>query len=178
MAKFTSEQITEFYDLYFQKIYQYHYYKVLSIEAAEDLTGETFLAFAEQIKKKAEIDNPRAFLYGIAYRKLQDYLRAKYKLPMASVDLDSIQIVAEVDDFVQKQKTLAPEEKIMLIIDKLPEQQREIIELRLYEKLNLQEICIKIGKDMSYVKTTQNRAIKRLKILLSGIPDATNIVEE
>ena len=97
-SKFTSQQITEFYDLYFQKIYQYHYYKVLSVEIAEDLTGETFLAFAEQIKKRVEIDNPRAFLYGIAYRKLQDYLRSKYKLPMAGIDLDTMQVAAVVHD--------------------------------------------------------------------------------
>lgn len=176
MAKYKPHEITEFYEQYFHRIYQYLYYKVLSTEVAEDLTGDTFLAFAEYLNKnKANIDNPRAFLYGIAYRKLQDYLRNKYKLPMMPVDLDSMQIVAEVDDYVQKQKTLTPEEKVMLVIDKLPEQQREIIELRLYEKLSLQEVCDRIGKDMSYVKTTQNRAIKKLKSLLTGIPETTNI---
>lgn len=176
MAKYKPQEITEFYEQYFQRIYQYLYYKVLSVEVAEDLTGDTFLAFAEYLNKnKARIENPRAFLYGIAYRKLQDHLRNKYKMPVMPVDLDSMQIVAEVDDYVQKQNTLTPEEKVMLVIDKLPEQQREIIELRLYEKLSLQEVCDQIGKDMSYVKTTQNRAIKKLKSLLSGIPDTTNI---
>lgn len=176
--KFTNQQVTEFYTLYFDRIYRYFYYKLLSQELAEDLTGDTFLAFAEQLHLNKVHENPRAFLYGIANHKLNDFLRHKYKLPIAEVPVENIQAVAEIDEFVVQQEKLTPEEKIQQVLHLLPPQQREIIELRMLEKLTLSEVVEKIGKDMSYVKTTQNRAIKKLKNLLRGIPETTNNVEE
>lgn len=174
-SQFSKESLSEFYQQHFPALYKYFYYKVLSAEAAQDLSSETFLSFAEQVGIK-EIENPRAFLYGIAYYKLQDFLRYKYKLPRVDGDISELEIVGMVDTEIKEQSANpSPEDIIRRLLPQLPEQQRQIIELRLLGKLSLPEICDQIGKDMSYVKTTQSRAIKRLKSLLAGIPDSTNI---
>jgi DNA-directed RNA polymerase specialized sigma24 family protein len=40
--------------------------------------------------------------------------------------------------------------------------------MRLIEKMSLDEICEKLGKNMNYVKTTQKRGIRNLKFLISA----------
>jgi RNA polymerase sigma-70 factor (ECF subfamily) len=175
--KFTAEQFADFYDQHIQKLYRYFYYKVFSVETAEDLTSETFLAFANQLDT-TDIQNPQAFLYTIAYRKFQDFLRAKYKLPMTNLDISEAEAVQNIEDYVSEfNGQLTPEEILSDHLPKLPPQQREIIELRLIQKLSLNEICDRIGKDMSYVKTTQNRAIKNLKQIFACLPSPTNLIE-
>lgn len=174
--KLTAEEFGKLYDLHITKIYRYFYYKVFSVEIAEDLTSETFLAFAQQLDS-ANVQNPQAFLYKIAYFKFQDHLRSKYKLPTADVAVEDVEAQAKVEDYTdQFQGQRTPEEILQDHLPKLPPQQREIIQLRLIDKLSLPEICDKIGKDMSYVKTTQNRAIKNLKQIFACLPASTNIM--
>ncbi len=174
----TTEEFGKLYDLHITKIYRYFYYKVFSVEIAEDLTSETFLVFANQLDS-AKVQNPQAFLYTIAYHKFQDFLRQKYKLPLANIDISDVDNMRKLEEYTSDfngQRT--PEELLVEHLPKLPPQQREVIHLRLIEKLSLSEICDKIGKDMSYVKTTQNRAIKNLKQIFACLPSATNLLEE
>ncbi|MBL8015474.1 MAG: sigma-70 family RNA polymerase sigma factor [Candidatus Doudnabacteria bacterium] len=173
MATDSNQNLNTVYSQYFKTIYKYFYFKLLSVEAAEDLTSDTFLAFAEK-SQTDEVRNVKSFLYGVAYHKLQEYLRQKYTLPQTGLEVEHMAEKEDVEDFVQQESSLTPEEKILRVLDKLPEQQKEIIRMRIIEKLTLSEICDKMGKDMSYVKTTQNRAIKKLKELLIGIPTPTN----
>lgn len=170
MAKTSTARFTELYNTYFLKVYKYFYYRLLSVELAEDLTSDTFLAIAER-GAQTEVKNWQAFVFGVAYRKLQDHLREKYKLPQ--VDVDIAQLPEKLEHDFDQNKKNTPTEVVLSLVDKLPPQQREIILLRLAEKLTLNEICDKIGKDMAYVKTTQNRAIKNLRKLIAGIPIAT-----
>lgn len=168
--------LRDFYQANLRRVYDFLFFKVLSAEVAEDLTSETFLAFAERVESGQKIDTPSSFIMGIAFNKLQGYLREKYRMPISELDLERLPAqINEVDSFVEEAKTSATLEDLLVnYLDELPPQQREIIELRLIKKLNLQEICDKIGKSMSYVKTTQNRALKNLQKAIACKPVDTN----
>lgn len=148
----------------------------MNVEIAEDLTSETFISFAERIKSGKRIEVPNSFIMGIAFNKLQAYLREKYRIPISQLDLERLPgNLIEVDSFVEEavqHDTL--EELLAGYLEELPPQQREIIELRLLQKLSLGEICAKVDKNMSYVKTTQNRAIKNLQKAIACKPIDTN----
>jgi RNA polymerase sigma-70 factor (ECF subfamily) len=155
------------YDLYFDKLYKFFYYKVLSKEVAEDLTSDTFITFAQIIKDKKQIENVKAFLFGVAKNIFLKYLQQKYRqpIPFSSIS-DNFEEYA--DNYVQEvEKKVNLEDKVMLFLNKVPEKQRIVLQLRLIEKLSLKEICIKLDKDMNYVKTTQKRGLKTLKEIIA-----------
>jgi RNA polymerase sigma-70 factor, ECF subfamily len=163
-----SFDIALFYDLNFENLYRFFYYKTLSKDIAQDLTSETFLTFATILSKKnIEMQDPKKYLYGIAKNIFVKYLRQKYKqeIPMSTLSRDFEEYIEE---FVQESiSTTDYTEIIAKYIPMLPEKQGIVIKLRFVEKLTLSEICAKLGVDMNYVKTTQKRGIKSLKNLIT-----------
>ncbi|MCA9378894.1 sigma-70 family RNA polymerase sigma factor, partial [Candidatus Dojkabacteria bacterium] len=139
-------------------------------------TSETFLAFAERIRSGKSIESPSKFIMGIAYNKLQAYLRERYRIPRGEYDLEKISDDSDdLDEVLTEGKKITTLEEILLeFLDELPGQQKQIIKLRLIDKLSLPEICERIDKNMGYVKTTQNRAIKNLQKLVACKPVDTN----
>ncbi len=155
------------YDLYFDKLYKFFYYKVLSREIAEDLTSETFITFAHILKENKKIDNVKAFLFGVAKNIFLKYLQLKYKqeIPFSSISENFEEYADTFVYEIEKRENL--EDKVLLFLNKVPEKQRIVLQLRLIEKLSLKEICQKLDKDMNYVKTTQKRGLKSLKEIIA-----------
>lgn len=159
------------YDLHFKKIYKYFYYKVLSREIAEDLTSETFLTFVD-LTKKEEPENASAFLYGVAKNIFMRFLDKKYRMHFVSgIDLNQF---GEISDFLSEIEKMEEkqtiEEYALKYIEKLPEKQKQVLKMRLIDKMSLDEISKALGKNMNHIKTTQKRGIKKLKQIIACTP--------
>lgn len=168
----SEKKITEAYNQNFTRIYKFFYYKVLSKEIAEDLTSETFITFVKIAKEQKEIENLKAFLYGIAKNIFLKYLKEKYQsgIPFTEFEYDFENYADKYVEEIESKETL--EEIAMKFIPQLPSKQRQVIQMRFIEKLSLKEIAEKLGKDMNYVKTTQKRGIANLKKYVeSGIKE-------
>ncbi len=159
------------YNQNFRKLYRFFYYKVLSREIAEDLTSDTFISFVEILQNKThgEVKDPVKYLYGIAKLTLLKFLREKYN------SIQSIPIESEndfggyVDSYLEDiDNSPTPEDFAIKYINELPEKQRLVLTLRLIDKNSLAEICKILDKDMNYVKTTQKRGLKNLKLLFAA----------
>lgn len=142
-------------------IFRYFRLRTFSKEVAEDLTSEVFLRFAA----KYEVNSTRAYLYGIAKLVFLEYLKKKYKQELPLGD-EIANFASHVEDFVSENNNADSRQKMLReLIEKLPEKQKEVIQLRLNEHLDISEICEKLGKDSNYVRTTQKRALANLKKL-------------
>src|SRR5260221_9437097 len=161
------QTLEEVYEKSFEKLYKFFYYKVQSSHISEDLTSDTFLAFTNSLKANKEIQNINAFLFGIARNVFTKYLQQKYKqeIPFSNI---SDNFEDYVDNYiVEIKRTPSLDEKVKKFMDKVPEKQRIVLELRFFQKLSLKEICEKLNKDMNYVKTTQKRGIRSLKDIIA-----------
>ena len=144
-------------------VYRFFYFKFFDKVIAEDLTSDVFLAYAQKVAQSKRMDDPRRYLYGIVKLVFVRYLKQKYISKMF-VRVPVEDFAARVDVFLQEIDTKPTiEEFARGYIEKLPEKQRAIAQMRFIEKMDLSEICEKLGKDMNYVKTTQKRAIAALK---------------
>lgn len=112
------------------------------------------------------IDDNKKYLYAIMRNIWTDYLRAKYKQTV-----DSLESIEDFEDHATKVidvfETSDFKQRAMNFIEKLPKKQKEIAKLRLIEERGIREVAEILGKNSSYVKTTQNRAIKSLKRMLN-----------
>ena len=65
-----------FYNDALPRVYGYFVHRCGgSVQVAEDLTQETFLAAVSELKKGRQVAAPIAWIYGIARHKLLDYYR-------------------------------------------------------------------------------------------------------
>lgn len=66
----------EFYDRALPRIYGYFYHRCgRAPGTAEELTQETFLAAVTELRKGKRVDDPLAWIRGIARHKLMDHYR-------------------------------------------------------------------------------------------------------
>lgn len=171
----TSEELSYFYETTVGPVYRYFFYKVLSREVAEDLTSQTFLRFAKEIGEK-EVKDAKKYLFGIAKFVLLDYLRVKYKrseYPITEADEELLSI-----EEGETQSNIDIVELLIQLFPRLPDKQKNILELRFVQKKTIKEIAEQLGKDENYVSTTQKRAFHSIRILLSCTDTSTNIVED
>lgn len=155
-----------FYDEYVDKVYKYFYINCLDRHTSEDLTSKTFIGFMEKIDSQPVVD-PKKYLYGIMRHVWTDFLRQKYKEKL--IQVESIEdFAAHSDEQVSEFESVSVKKRALKYIEKLPAKQKQVAHLRLIEKMSVKETARQLGHTAAYVKTTQNRAIKRLKVLLAA----------
>lgn len=158
------QNLEQLYDTYVDRVYKYFYVQCLDRHLAEDLTSQTFIAFIDSTKKR-QIDEQKKYLYAVMRHVWADYLRAKYKNAVSTIEaIDDFE--SHADTTVATFETMSLVERAAVYIDRLPEKQRQVAELRFVQGRSLKDIAAELGRTMSYVKTTQNRAIKGIKAML------------
>jgi RNA polymerase sigma-70 factor, ECF subfamily len=155
------------YDKYIDEIYRFILMRVRSKEEAQDLTNEVFLKIWQYINNNdTDIDNVRAFLYRIARNIVIDKYRKSGK-ELLALDEDMIESIPDesldLEDEVQKKDEL---NEVLGVVDKLPEDQRELILMKYVQDLSVKEIAQVLEKSRGAVRVSLHRAIKKLKTLL------------
>lgn len=152
---------TEVYEKYHQKVFQYIYGKTSNYHTAEDLCEDVFVKVFEHIdtydETKAAVST---WIYTIAHNIVIDYYRAN----RIQVELDENQAVEDnVLENICQDETL---EQLACALEKLPQQERDIIILHYYKNMKLKEIGIALDISYSYTKLLHAKAIKQLKDFL------------
>ncbi|MCA9377079.1 sigma-70 family RNA polymerase sigma factor [Candidatus Nomurabacteria bacterium] len=179
----TTSEISSLYREHVTKVYRYFYKRTASREISEDLTSQVFLSYAEVCRDPGtQIDDHTKYIFGITRNTFLTYLREKYEKQEFTLDIEDLshqgtfEDETDEDQPVEQPKDITP--LITHYIDLLPEAQQRVMRLRLLEHRSLKEICEILNKNMNYVKTTQKRAIRRLKEILECTPPPTNILKE
>ena len=163
------EAFEEIYDYYAPKIYKFIYFKVSFAEDAEDLTSQTFIKFLKYLTKEKKINNLQALLYNIARNLVIDFYRQKKQISLFDDKIKG-KLIDEKSLVENLNLTLdlAIEIKnIKKALEKLNNEDKEIIILRFINDLPIKEIAIMLGKSRINVRVSFHRAIKKLKEILN-----------
>ncbi len=155
------EQFSKIYDEHLPPIYRFIYLKVNTRETAEDLASEVFSRlWAELQKAEQEIENIRAFLYGVARNVVADHYRER-KLEVVSVE----ETFDLMDSFsLHDQIALSSDiEQILGALSGINDDYQNLIIWRYVEELSVQEIAQLTGKTEENVRVGIHRAIKSLR---------------
>jgi len=130
---------------------------------AEDVVQETFLRLIRQIRDSRLPDNLQAWLYRVALNQCRDYWKSaayqneKHRFaepPERSDPRPPVALLAE------RQET---RREILASLSELPDVQKEIITLRFYQDLKLQDIAEALSLPLGSVKTHLYKGLRRLK---------------
>lgn len=156
------------YDSHVDKVYKFFYIKCLDRDIAEDLTSQTFMLLCEQMQIEGrQIDNYTKFLYGIMRNVWLMHLRRKYQRPELAIEgIDDFEDY--VDTAIEDYAGLTVKQRAEIIINQLPEKQREVVTRRLLHEQPIADVARDLGHDRNYVKTTYKRGLKRMKQLIAA----------
>ncbi len=129
-------------------------------EEANDLVQQTFLQLH---RARADFDlgqKLKPWVFTIAMNLKREYFRKKKRRPERSLDADLIPepaVAALGAARVDARRTLAR------VLDGLPADQREVIELHWFDGLEFPEVAVVVGASVSAVKVRAHRGYVRLR---------------
>ena len=148
-----------------------HKYKniIKNREDAEDITEETFLKalkglgnFKEQFDGGLDI-----WMYSIERNVVRDYFRKRtgYSVLPFEERWNAI-LNPPIDDPYITVERGEIEKIISESLQELPEQYREVINLRFFKNMSLREIATSMERNVGAVKVLQFRAMKKLRAII------------
>ncbi|MEI7604389.1 MAG: sigma-70 family RNA polymerase sigma factor [bacterium] len=152
---------TEIYTRYVSYVYSYVYTRVGNTAWTEDIVGETFISLIELSKKYNNSCKLSSFIIGISLNKIKQYREKNNNSKF--IDIDEELYIQNEEYEVEFSKTKS--EIVMNILDKLPENYKQILIERFINNLTMKEAAEKLGISEENVRVLQHRALKKAAIL-------------
>jgi RNA polymerase sigma-70 factor (ECF subfamily) len=150
----------DLYERYFHRVYAYVVRRTGNRIDAEDVTSEVFERALANINAFEWRGSPfGAWLFRIAANELAD------RWKRSSRNADQGPVVTSLGDDDLERRVL-----LYQLVERLPDAQRRVIELRFGDDKSLIEIATALGKSEGAVKQLQRRALETLRVALGGRP--------
>ena len=158
-AQSNSQDFDTLYRRYVERIYAYLYCFSYDAHEAEDMTSQTFLSAWKGLRHYRERGTFAAWLFHIARNKARDLHRQKH--PQITID-DVGDLPAELDPAAgfEKEETLR---RMLLLIDKLDQEQLDLLRLRFGAGLSYAEIGLVLGRTVEATKMVFHRLFQKLR---------------
>ncbi len=165
-ASFDERALGELYDRYEARIYSYIYRRTGNESLAEDLTAQVFLKMLEAIRSdKGWHSSFSGWLYRIAHNAVIDYYRQRDRQQQVSLE-DTLTTTASDHNPVVMAEASLDAQRLRTAIDRLTEEQSEVITLRFLEGYSISEVAEMLDKTEGSIKALQYRAVTTLRQLL------------
>ena len=156
----SKEQI---YTDYKDKVFAYIRNHVNSLEDAEDLCADVFVKVYDKLdtfdESKARIST---WIYSITSNTVIDFYRTNHVHSEIPEDLSDTKSI--IEDDILTQESLS---SLATALKKLPQEQMDIIVLRYYKGLTLQEIAEKMKLSYGITKLRHREALGKLQEMLA-----------
>jgi len=145
------------YKKYIRLVYGYVVNKVGRKEDAEDLTSEIWMATLKSLSHFEGNSSFKNWLFGIVKYKIIDFYQEKYKIEKTPLVEEIFLEEEEENPENQDHK----EKRIAILLQKLPENYRQVLMLRFLKGYTTAEIAQELGLSISNVKVIQFRAVRK-----------------
>lgn len=162
VKKQDKEAYGQFYDLYVNRIYRFIFFKVNSVNDAQDLTSEVFLKLWQKLRDGHDIKNLNSFIYMMARNIVIDFYRAKSRTE-TSLNEGIKDKIDNSKDLLTQQMANSELQGVLQGLDKMKDEYREVIVLKFLDELSVREIAEILNKTTGAVRVLIHRALKALK---------------
>jgi RNA polymerase sigma-70 factor (ECF subfamily) len=172
-AQKSPDAFARLYDQYYPKIFGYVLRRSANIEAAQDITSETFLKALGKLWQFRWRNVPfSSWLYKIATNEVNQYFRkVEYRKTVSLEELQErgLELLSSHDpegELIEAQEELKQHQDFLEIqakIVRLPGKYQEVITLRFFEKKQIKEIAEILGKREGTIKSLLHRAVEKLR---------------
>lgn len=163
-----------------QKIYSFIYSKVLDRDVTEDVFQDTFIKVIKTLKRGKYNEEGKflPWVMRIAHNLVIDYFRKNKRMPKFdnSGDFDIFSVIS--DSSLNIEKSLIKnqvEGDVKKLIDELPEDQKQVLVMRIYNDMSFKEISENTGVSintalgrMRYALINLRKVIEKNNIILTN----------
>ncbi len=163
-----------------QKIYSFIYSKVFDRDITEDIFQDTFIKVIRTLKRGKYNEEGKflPWVMRIAHNLVIDHFRKNNRMPKFdnSTDFDIFSVIG--DTSLNAEKTLIKdqvEQDVRRLIEELPNDQKEVLVLRMYNDMSFKEISEKTGVSintalgrMRYALINLRKVIEKHNIVLTN----------
>lgn len=160
-----------------QRITSFIYSKVMDRDVAEDIFQDTFIKVIKTLKKGTYSEEGKflPWVMRIAHNLIIDHFRKNKRMPMfqGTDDFNIFSVIG--DEKLNAEKQIIKDQidnDLNLLIEELPEDQKEVLLMRIYQDMSFKEISENTGVSI-------NTALGRMRyalINLRKIIDKHNII--
>ncbi len=159
--------VAELYDRHRLRIFRYIRFKVANTHVAQDLTGEVFLRMVDNLPGFRPMEVPfSAWLYRIAHNLVIKQGQKEAQQPIVPL-VNAHNMSRPHDNPAQVVERQLEMEWVLDGLDKIDDNQREVIILRFVAGFSLKEVAEMLDKSVAAVKTLQHRGILALQVALA-----------
>ena len=160
-----------------QKIYSFIYSKVFDRDVSEDIFQDTFIKVIKTLKRGAYNEEGKfiPWVMRISHNLVIDHFRKNNRMPKFENNSDFNIFSVLHDGSLNAEKTMIKEQvegDLKKIIQELPDDQKEVLLMRIYKEMSFKDISEKTGVSI-------NTALGRMRyalINLRKVIDKHNIV--
>lgn len=163
------EALNELVSIYWHPVYRFVSYKTGNQEDAQELTQETFFRAFRALPTFRQTDATfKTYLNHIALNLIKDFWRKKERSPVI-VDIADVR-ETETGDEQPDEQAIRQErrEALARLLQELPEDQRQAVQLRIIAGLPIRDAALAMGKSEAAIKMLQQRALKSLRSFYDG----------
>lgn len=163
------------YDRYVSAIYRFVLLKLPSKEDAEDITSDVFLKCWNYLQEHHDVKQIRALLYKIARNAIADWYRSRSISPDRSLavtirmeDTSSYKEEVDISDVGRGKAIVEARAELSIVmgkLERLKDDYRDVLTLRLIDGLPFNLIAEIMGKSSGNVRVLYHRAKKALDTL-------------
>ncbi|HEV3142448.1 MAG TPA: RNA polymerase sigma factor [Gemmataceae bacterium] len=155
------QAFAELYDFCASRVHHYLVVRLRSRDAADDVLQEIFIRLVRQRQRLATVDNLLGYVFAIARNEAnrlagRRHREAKHQLKLSAEHL----FLEAASPDVELRETA---EAVAAALHQLPDELRELIELKIYGSLTFREIADVLGVPQGTVATRYRTALARLK---------------
>ncbi len=149
------------------RIYSFIYSKVYDRDVAEDIFQDTFIKVIRTLKKGAYNEEGKflPWVMRISHNLVIDYFRKNNRMPKFH-NTDEFNIFSVLsDNSLNAENSIIKDQvetDVRRLVDELPEDQKEVLLMRIYEDLSFKEISFKTGVSI-------NTALGRMRYALINL---------
>ncbi len=163
-----------------QRISSFIYSKVLDKDITEDIFQDTFIKVIKTLKRGSYSEEGKflPWVMRIAHNLIIDHFRKNKRMPKfeGSDDFNIFSVIK--DDKMNAEKQLIKDQidsDLSLLIDELPEDQKEVLVMRIYKDMSFKEISENTGVSintalgrMRYALINLRKIVQRHNIVLTN----------
>jgi RNA polymerase sigma-70 factor, ECF subfamily len=147
-------------------VFRYVLARVLDPYLADDVTQEVTVTMVQSLHRYVDQGRPvTAWVFGIAANKVSESRRLPHRRresPVEAVPDNAADAAVEPEEALLRLETAT---RMSELLDRLPEQQAEILRLRVAAGLSAAETAEVLGMTPGAVRVAQHRALARLREL-------------
>jgi len=154
-----------------QRIFSFIYSKVLDSETAEDIFQDTFIKVINTLKRKAYNEEGKfiPWVMRISHNLIIDFFRKNNRMPsfQNNNDFDIFSVLGNAEMNIER-KMINEQiyDDIRNLLDELPEDQNEVLVMRMYRDMSFKEIAESTGVSINTALGRMRYALINLRKLI------------